>query len=230
MRLLSVLFLVLGLIACSDNQKVLPAPQEESVSGLLNGFSYSGVGDDIDYAFDPVGNTTGWMPPKIRVVEESDDSQDQKIIKTADLAFETEDIDTVYNRVMGLVEQYKGFVQSDNSGKNYGNIFRTMVVRIPSENFQPFVDAVSDGIEYFDRKDISRQDVTEEFVDLEARLRAKNELEKRYLELLTQAKNVKEMLDIERELSKIREEIEAKEGRLNYLKDRVSISTVQIHM
>ncbi len=103
------------------------------------------------------------------------------------------------------------------------------MVRVPSQNFQPFIDGVSEGVSYFDRKDISRQDVTEEFVDLEARLKAKRELENRYLELLAKAKNVKEMLEIERELSQIREEIEAKQGRLNYLKNRVSLSSINLY-
>jgi len=99
---------------------------------------------------------------------------------------------------------------------------------VPTENFQAFVDGISEGVEYFEQKDISRKDVTEEFVDLEARLKAKRELENRYLELLRQAKNVKEMLEIERELANIREEIEARQGRLNYLQNRVSMSTVHI--
>ena len=103
-----------------------------------------------------------------------------------------------------------------------------MTVRVPTENFQAFINAVSEGVEYFDQRDISRQDVTEEFIDLEARLKAKRELENRYLELLSKAKNVKEMLEIERELSNIREEIEAKQGRLNYLQDRVSVSTITL--
>jgi hypothetical protein len=103
-----------------------------------------------------------------------------------------------------------------------------MVVRVPTSAFQAFVDGVSEGVPYFDQRDISRRDVAEEFVDLEARLKAKRELEKRYLELLTQARNVKEMLEIERELSNIREEIEAKQGRLNYLQNKVSLSTVNI--
>ena len=103
-----------------------------------------------------------------------------------------------------------------------------MVIRVPSENFQSFINGVSEGVSYFDQNEITRQDVSEEFVDLEARLKAKRELEKRYLELLKQAKNVKEMLEIERELSKIREEIEAKQGRLQFLQNRVSMSTVNI--
>jgi hypothetical protein len=103
-----------------------------------------------------------------------------------------------------------------------------MVIRVPSENFQSFINGISEGVSYFDQNEITRQDVSEEFVDLEARLKAKRELEKRYLELLKQAKNVKEMLEIERELSNIREEIEAKQGRLQFLQNRVSMSTVNV--
>ncbi len=158
----------------------------------------------------------------------SPEAQEQKIIKTARLAFETKNVATTHKVVLDLANQYKGLVQNDNSGKSYNRIFRTMIVRIPTENFQSFIEGVSEGVSYFDQKEISRKDVSEEFVDLEARLKAKRELEKRYLELLKQAKNVKEILEIERELSNIREEIEAKQGRLQFLQNRVSMSTISL--
>jgi hypothetical protein len=158
----------------------------------------------------------------------SDEIQEQKIIKTGRLTYETQDIEAAYTKIMQLAIQNKGLVQNDNSGKGYNRIFRNLVIRIPSENFQSFIDGVSEGVSYFDQKEISREDVSEEFVDLEARLKAKRELEKRYLDLLKQAKNVKDMLEIERELSNIREEIEAKQGRLQFLQNRVSMSTVNI--
>ncbi|MCG2417485.1 DUF4349 domain-containing protein [Aequorivita sp. F47161] len=153
---------------------------------------------------------------------------EQKIIKTARLAYETKDVDATHKKILQLASQYKGLVQSDNSGKDYNRIYKNLVVRIPTENFQSFVDGISEGVSYFDRRDISRQDVSEEFVDLQARLKAKRTLEDRYLELLKKANNVKEMLEIERELSNIREEIEAKQGRLQYLQTQVSMSTVHI--
>ncbi len=158
----------------------------------------------------------------------SESVREQKIIKTAQLNFETQEPSETHNRILQLTETYNGFVQTDNSGKGYNRIFRNLTVRIPSENFQAFIEGVSEGVAYFDQRSISRQDVTEEFVDLEARLKAKRELEKRYLQLLQQAKNVKEMLEIERELSNIREEIEARQGRLEYLQNQVSMSTVHI--
>jgi hypothetical protein len=155
-------------------------------------------------------------------------NKEQKIIKTARLAFETKDVEATHKKILQLASQYKGLVQNDNSGKDYNRIYKNMTVRIPTENFQQFIDGLSEGVAYFDQKDISRQDVSEEFVDLEARLKAKRVLEERYLELLKKANKVEEMLQIERELSNIREEIEAKQGRLQYLQSQVSMSTVNI--
>ena len=165
---------------------------------------------------------------KLMVDESSEEIIEQKIIKTAQLRFEASNPEETHKNILALTQQFKGFIQSDNAGKNYNQLYRNMVIRVPTEKFQPFIDSLSKGVPYFDQKDISRQDVSEEFVDLEARLKAKRELENRYLELLRQAKNVKEMLEIERELSVIREEIEAKQGRLNYLQNKVSLSTVNI--
>lgn len=193
--------------------------------GGTNKEEYMAEGDSGVY---DVGESVAPQMIEINETSETPEIAEQKIIKTAQLIFPTEDPEEVYNKIRQLVNSNKGFIQDDNSGKSYNRIFRNMVIRVPTENFQQFVDGVAEGIDYFDQKQISRQDVSEEFVDLEARLKAKRELEKRYLELLSKAANVKEMLEIERELSVIREEIEAKQGRLNYLQDKVSVSTVNI--
>lgn len=153
---------------------------------------------------------------------------DQKIIKESYLRFETRDLDKTYNQVIRFVKQNNGIIQNDNANTSSNRISRNLEIRIPTENFQKTIDSISAHVSFFDVKRISFRDVTEEFIDLNARLKAKQMLEKRYLELLSKAKNVKEMLDIERELSKIREEIEAKQGRLKYLQDKVSLSTLNI--
>ena len=162
------------------------------------------------------------------VPQPSSNEIEQKIIKTARLAFETKDVEVTHKKILQLASQNKGLVQNDNSGKDYNRIYKSLTVRIPTENFQKFIDGISEGVDYFDQRDISRQDVSEEFVDLEARLKAKRVLEERYLELLKKANKVEEMLQIERELSNIREKIEAKQGRLQYLQSQVSMSTVNI--
>lgn len=158
------------------------------------------------------------------------DAQEQKIIKTGHLRFESRDLDKTHRQIERLVKRYQGFVSSDRSGKGYEEDFRSMTIRVPSQHFQTLLDSISKGVSYFDQNEITQHDVTEEFIDIEARLKAKRELENRYLELLKQAKNVKEILEIERELSTIREEIEARQGRLNYLQNQVSYSTLNIHI
>lgn len=211
-RILLSFSLAILLSSCDDNNVS---------SNGLNGF----VGADVAEEAVELSYRENNVSPSSK---ESQQTVEQKIIKTARLRFATQDTDATHAKVLKAVQQNNGFIQNDNSGKNYNEVYRNIVVRVPSENFMALLTVVSKGVAYFDERSISRQDVSEEFVDLEARLKAKRELEKRYLELLRQAKDVTEMLEIERELSTIREEIEAKQGRLQYLQDQVSVSTVNI--
>lgn len=200
------------------------------ISSLLLTFALacSNGGATHDYETMEAPSASYEMSPEMDEISENNEIQEQKIIKTARLVYETKDVEATHKKILQLASKYKGLVQSDNSGKSYNRIYKNLIVRVPTESFQVFMDGVSEGVAYFDQKDITRQDVSEEFVDLEARLKAKRTLEERYLELLKKVNNVKEMLEIERELSNIREEIEAKQGRLQYLQSQVSMSTINI--
>ncbi len=154
--------------------------------------------------------------------------REQKIIKESYLRFQTSNIEKTYGTIADYIKKYNGYIQNDESGKGYNEFNRRIVIRIPTENFEAFIDSIGKDVSFFDTKRISSRDVTEEFIDLEARLKTKRGLEQRYLELLSKAKNVKEILEIEKELSVIREEIEAREGRLKYLENQVSLSTITI--
>jgi hypothetical protein len=153
---------------------------------------------------------------------------EQKIIKNGNLKFETNDLETTYEQIKTAVKRGKAIIQNDSEGKDYGTVYKRLTVRIPNENFDLFIKDISTGVDYFDNKEISSQDVTEEYIDIDARLKAKKKLENRYLELLSKATKMSEMLAIEAQLSAIREEVEAKEGQLRYLQSQVSLSTVNI--
>lgn len=159
-----------------------------------------------------------------------DDSKviEQKIIKTGDIKFETNDLGETYSQMITAVKKHNAIIQNDTEGKDYGSVFRKIIVRVPSKNFDAFLTDISKGVSYFDNKEISSQDVTEEYIDIDARLKAKKVLESRYLELLKKANKVSEMLEIEAQLSAIREEIEAKEGQLRYMQSQISMSTITI--
>lgn len=152
----------------------------------------------------------------------------QKIIKTGYFTFETNSVDATFLRVKKWTDAHKGFIQNDKTTKDYDRIHRSLLIRIPTNSFQTVVDSIHKSVKSLDRKDIVLQDVTEEFVDIEARLVAKRKLEERYLQLLSKATSVKDMLEIERQIAIIREEIESKQGRLKYLQNKVSLSTIHI--
>lgn len=153
-----------------------------------------------------------------------------KIIKTANLRFETHDLEKSYGNIFENVKKYNGFFENDESGKSYGQWYRSMIVRIPATHFDAFISSFEGDVSYFDRKEITSTDVTAQYIDIDARLKSKKALENRYLELLQKATKMEEMLQIERELNQIREDIEAKQGQMNYLKNQISMATVNVYV
>ncbi|MNK69273.1 hypothetical protein D3C87_886550 [compost metagenome] len=178
--------------------------------------------EDEAVAYDKSSDPAAPSVPKVK------EEIEQKIIKQASLRFETDNLDATFNQIKKTITANNGTVFNDNEGKNYDDISRVLVIKVPSQNFDRFIDEVSKGVSYFDEKQISAKDVTEQFIDLTSRLKTKKKLEERYLEILKKANKVSEILEIEQQISAIREEIEAKEGQLKYLESRVSQSTITI--
>jgi hypothetical protein len=115
-------------------------------------------------------------------------------------------------------------VRVDNSLEN------NFVFRVPSQNLDALVNKLAEQSIYLDYKNISTEDVTTEFVDISARLKTKKAVEQRYLDLLKQAKNVKDIIEVENQLRQIREEIESTQARINYINQQVSYSTITLQV
>jgi len=155
-------------------------------------------------------------------------SVNRKFIKNGRVVFKTDSISKTKSRINQLIKQFKGYVSSDNTSKNNTRINQYLTVRIPAKNFDAFLSELSKGVNEYDSKDITISDVTEQFYDLQSRLKNKKELEKRYLQILGKAKSVKEILEVEKEIGKLREDIESAEGRLKYLSSQIDLSTLTI--
>lgn len=156
------------------------------------------------------------------------DEVERKLIKTGDIAFETDDLSATRKHIEQAVKKFNGYISSDNERKSSYDITSNLTVRIPSKNFDVFLAEISSKVDKFDSKNMSVNDVTEQFLDVQARLKVKKALEERYSELLKKTKSVKEILEVERELTTVRADIESMEGRLKYLQNQVSFSTLNI--
>ena len=153
---------------------------------------------------------------------------DRKVIKEGDISFETAKAKDTRALISKSIGELKGYISEDNVYDYTDKIEYRITMRVPAESFDLLLDRISQHAKKLDSKNIRAVDVTAEYIDAEARIKTKKELEARYTELLKKATKVDEILNIEKEMGNLRTEIEAMEGRLNYLRDRVSFSTLTV--
>lgn len=154
-----------------------------------------------------------------------------KLIRTADVRFQVEDLEKSSEIIDQLVKQHGSYISTANMSSTNTEANNTISVRVPNNEFDGLLKDVCKQSIYMQRKNVSVQDVTEEYVDIEARLKTKKEVEARYIEILkSKTKTVEDVLKAEEQIRIIREEIEAREGRLNYLKNQVSYSTITVQV
>lgn len=155
---------------------------------------------------------------------------ERKLIKEGEIEFETDNLDAAREDIYTAVDEFKGYIASEQVFNSPGRTTNTLTVRVPAADFDSFLAAASRSAQRLERKNIRVNDVTEEYLDVEARLKTKQELEARYRSLLSEAKNVSEILEIERELNLVRSEVESMEGRMKFLNNQVAFSTLSISM
>jgi hypothetical protein len=134
------------------------------------------------------------------------------------------------SRIPILVAEFGGFVANNRTNRTYRNQQSgTWTIRVPVDRYSEFLNGVS-ALGFAETRNENAQDVTEEFVDIEARIKTKRQLEDRVLSILEdRAGKLTDILEVERELSRVREEVERMEGRMRYLSDRTSLATVKIN-
>jgi len=158
-------------------------------------------------------------------------AMERKLIKQAELRFQVNNLEHSTNTIQGIAKSHNGFVSNMNQSNSNYSFDNRMQIKIPSDNFDAFIKAIETESIYTDYKNINSNDVTEEFTDITIRLKTKKDVRDRYIDILrTKAKTVKDILDAEEKIRRIQEEIESMEGRMKYLNDRVSFSTVTVNI
>jgi hypothetical protein len=155
----------------------------------------------------------------------------RKIIRTGNVELVVPDLDAGAMRLQRLVEEHKGFIgHSDVRGTKGEHRTATWTIRIPVDEYDSVIDALPKLGEAISVRTDS-QDVSDEYYDLEARLKNKQVEEKRLLEHLQKSTGkLEDILAVEKELSRVREEIERFQGRLNKLSNLTSLTTITISM
>src|SRR2546421_692912 len=157
----------------------------------------------------------------------------RKIIRNAALTVEVSSPGDSQHKIVLIAESHQGFVvtseatQRSAEDKSRPETTVNLVVRAPAAQFNQVMDEIrAVGARVIQEK-VTGQDVTEEFIDLEARIKNQKALELQFLEIMKRAGKVDDALSVQRELAEVRTEIEKLEGRRRFLENQSSLSTIK---
>ncbi len=152
---------------------------------------------------------------------------EEKIIRTAYVTVRSSKVKESYDKTLLLVKKYDGLIVNSSTSKWEESEEAVIEIKVPPKYFLTLLDEIK-NIGEIESKNISEEDVTEEYYDIEARLENKRKVRERLFDLLRKAYKVKEILEVEREIERVGEEIERLEGRLRYLNIKTDYARITV--
>lgn len=168
--------------------------------------------------------------------EEISAAADRKIIRDANLTMEVPSTTDTQHRIASIAESHGGFVvtseakQRESTEPAKRTLDIRLVVRIPENRFGPALDQIRGLTTNLTEEKVSGQDVTEEFIDLEARIRTQKALEAQFLQIMRQTGKIVDALEVQRQIAEVRSDIEKLEGRKRFLENRSALSTITVNI
>ena len=151
---------------------------------------------------------------------------EKKIIKNATLNGEVKDYKAFSKQLNEKIRKYGGYLSTEEQSQSEYQIQNSVVIKVPVDQFENAINDLAKDVSRLNEKHISSDDVTTQLVDGKSRLEAKKQVRLRYLDLLKQARNMEEILTVQKEINVIQEEIELVNGRINSLSDKSAMSTI----
>ncbi|MCH7604835.1 DUF4349 domain-containing protein [Patescibacteria group bacterium] len=155
----------------------------------------------------------------------------RNVIKNGTLSLLVKNAEEVAQSIQALAERLDGFIQNSriyevSDGVKSGNV----TIRVPADDFNEAMSEIKKMATKVESENVNARDVTEQFVDLEARLKNFRAGEEQYLRIMDQADTVQDTLQVAQQLNRVRGQIEQIEGQLQFLSSQVDMSTITVSM
>ena len=155
---------------------------------------------------------------------------DTKIIKTAFLTIEVNDVPGSVELLKNLAAQKGGYLSSTNVQKNYNNrLTGSVIIRVPAKEFETTLTGVQ-AIGTVKSVSTQGQDVTEEYVDLQAQKTAYQNQLAQYNEIMKKAVKVEDVITVQQQIDRVQTQLNRLDGRLKYLESRIDLSTITVNL
>jgi hypothetical protein len=226
MKSLSILLLLavivgqLGCYAAREDAQLTPAAQSKN----------SAPKTSAEEPMQPVSLTVADSAETVAA------AADRKIIKNGELTIEVNSPADTQGSISSIAASHGGFVvtsetkeiEANDPAKRRQEV--KLVARIPADQFDAALTSIEKLALHVIHRGISGSDVTEEFIDLEARIKTQKALELQFLQIMKQANNISDSLEVQRQIAGVRTEIEKLEGRKRFLENRASLSTISVEI
>jgi hypothetical protein len=158
------------------------------------------------------------------------DFSQRLIVRTASVRLLVDEVGPTAIQISELSRSVGGVLVNSTQREENGRPTATVTIRVPAERFEEVMEQLRGMAVRVSSEQVSAQDVTEEFVDVDARLRNLRATEERYLALLQQARTVEDILKVEQQLSNVRGQIEQLQGRLEFLRRSAQTSLITVEL
>ncbi len=178
----------------------------------------------LGYSFSGCATSQGVKNPALAPQSKNSSVSGRMMIRESSMVIEIENVENAITQTKDLISKKGGYIESEN----LINAKRAIIsIRIPSSILNTTLDGISQfGVEL--SRQITSEDITESYIDTDARLKNAIALRDRLRKLLDRAMNVQDILSIEREMTRVQAEIDSMEGILKSLKSRVDYSLISV--
>lgn len=198
------------------------------------GTSYNFSGDTLSERSVPMGSSSKMAasPPSLsestaQSVDEGSVPSEKKIIKSGEMTLKVADADKAVSQITEAAKASGGDIFSTNLFEGANNIKSgTVTVKVPVANFEKAFSEIKKVASLVVRESVSGQDVTEQYTDLQSRLKNKQAEEQAFAAILQRSGQIDDVLKVTRELARVRGEIEVLQGRIKLLESQTDMSTI----
>ena len=223
---LLILWGILNLFT-GNTKRIMPSP--------MGGFSMDdtdssfGVAPMMDYEID--SSEMAMKNAAVESIPETPALIDKKIIKNGSLSLKVEKTEKAAEEISQIVKNEGGEVFSSNfyeriKGQKSGSI----TIKVPVIKFEETIGKIKEVATQVVSESTSGQDVTEEFIDLQAQLKNKKAEEESFVKILNRAVKIEDVLAVTQQISRVRGEIESLEGRIKYINSQADMSTITVDL
>jgi hypothetical protein len=210
--ILVVAVVAIGVGGCAKRSAVSPEGNTMTSGGVTDkGYSEGTTGTDSS------------VPPSTTAADQL--ATDRKIIFNASLSLDVVDAEKAFSDCEVLVAKYGGFVAQSSLRKSDTQVLATVVLRVPAARVTELMNGLA-GLGTITSRSSGSDDVTSQYIDIEARLKVLRAEEEQLVGFLKKATNIKDMLAVQEQLRSVRTQIEQYEGQQRYMDNATSLATV----